>query len=313
MSSRILVVGSLNADLVVHTERFPQPGETLSGSELAVVPGGKGANQAVVAGRLGADIAMIGAVGADSNGDLLLNSVRTAGVQTDAIARREGVATGTAVITVDAAGENTIIVSPGANGTVTTDLIAENAAAFDAAGILCLCLEVPRDVVLASAERARAADATVLLNLSPYGPVPEALLAHTDILLLNEHEAQDLLGLDVEADLVAGGAATRAALGAHGIRRSVITAGAAGAIVIDGDADVVRVRSPKVDAVDTTGAGDAFMGALALRLAGGDDLATAAAFATTVGAFAATRSGAQASYPTPDELAEFTATHELGE
>lgn len=311
--SRILVVGSLNADLVVHTERFPQPGETLSGSELQVVPGGKGANQAVVAGRLGADVAMIGALGADSNGDLLFDSVERAGVHTAAIARRDGVATGTAVITVDGAGENTIIVSPGANGTLTTELLAENAEAFTESAILCLCLEVPQAVVLDAAQRARAAGSSVLLNLSPYGPVPEALLNSTDILLLNEHEAQDLLGLDVEADLLAGGAATKTALGAHGIRRSVITAGAAGAIVIDGDADVVRVRSPKVNAVDTTGAGDAFMGSLALRLASGDDLATAAAFATTVGAFAATRSGAQASYPTPAELAEFTATHELGD
>lgn len=307
----ILVVGSLNADLVVQTARFPQPGETLTGSELRVIPGGKGANQAVAAGRLGGNVAMVGALGADANGALLRDSVEASGVDTAHVASLDGVATGTAVITVDGAGENTIIVSPGANGKLGIAELDAAAELFERAAILCLSLEVELDVVLEAARRARAAGARVLLNLSPYGPVPDELLGLTNILLINEHEAADLLGLTPEQVLAEGGKYTRAALTERGIPRAVVTAGAAGSIVFDGatrdGADAVPVASPKVTAVDTTGCGDAFMGSLALRLAAGDHLAVAAGYAATVGSFAATRAGAQASYPTPGELAEFLA------
>lgn len=311
---QILVVGSLNADLVVQTARFPQPGETISGSELRVIPGGKGANQAVAAGRLGGNVAMVGALGADANGALLRDSVEASGVNTEHVASLEGVATGTAVITVDAAGENTIIVSPGANGQLSVADLDAASDLFERAEILCLSLEVGLDVVLEAARRARAAGARVLLNLSPYGPVPAELLSLTSILLINEHEAADLLELTPELVLAEGGQHTRAALTERGIPRAVVTAGAAGSIVFDvfdgatrDGADAVPVSSPKVDAVDTTGCGDAFMGALALRLAAGDHLAVAAGYAATVGSFAATRAGAQASYPTPEELAAFLA------
>ncbi|WP_426737877.1 ribokinase [Plantibacter sp. 2H11-2] len=301
-SPRIVVVGSLNADLVVRTARFPQPGETLTGSELAVIPGGKGANQAVAAGRLGGDVTMVGAVGDDAHGSLLLESLSSSGVDVTRIARRDDVATGTAVITVDDAGENTIIVSPGANGTLTPDRIGEAWTALDGAGVVCLCLEVPIDTVLETARRGASAGALVLLNLSPYGPVPEELLQATGVLLVNEHEAADLAGVDPEE---AGWEATATALRSHGIRRAVVTTGAAGSVVIDGEADPTSVPSPTVDAVDTTGCGDAFMGALALRLAAGDELVDAARFASTVGSYAATGAGAQASYPDQEQLAAF--------
>ncbi|AQX81096.1 ribokinase [Plantibacter flavus] len=301
-SPRIVVVGSLNADLVVRTARFPQPGETLTGSELAVIPGGKGANQAVAAGRLGGDVTMVGAVGDDAHGSLLLESLSSSGVDVTRIARRDDVATGTAVITVDDAGENTIIVSPGANGTLTPDRMGEAWTALDGAGVVCLCLEVPIDTVLETARRGAAAGALVLLNLSPYGPVPEELLQATGVLLVNEHEAADLAGVDPEG---AGWEATATALRSHGIRRAVVTTGAAGSVVIDGEADPTSVPSPTVDAVDTTGCGDAFMGALALRLAAGDELVDAARFASTVGSYAATGAGAQASYPDQEQLAAF--------
>ncbi|MGG7453008.1 ribokinase [Plantibacter auratus] len=301
-SPRIVVVGSLNADLVVRTARFPQPGETLTGSELAVIPGGKGANQAVAAGRLGGDVTMVGAVGDDAHGSLLLESLSSSGVDVSRIARRDDVATGTAVITVDDAGENTIIVSPGANGTLTPDRISEAWTALDGAGVVCLCLEVPIDTVVETARRGAAAGALVLLNLSPYGPVPEELLQATGVLLVNEHEAADLAGVDPEE---AGWEATATALRSHGIRRAVVTTGAAGSVVIDGEADPASVPSPTVDAVDTTGCGDAFMGALALRLAAGDELVDAARFASTVGSYAATGAGAQASYPDQEQLAAF--------
>lgn len=303
-SPRIVVVGSLNADLVVRTARFPQPGETLTGSELAVIPGGKGANQSVAAGRLGGDVTMIGAVGGDAHGALLLESLSSSGVDVTRIARRDDAATGTAVITVDDAGENTIIVSPGANGTLTPDRIGEAWTALDGAGVVCLCLEVPIDTVLDAARRGATAGALVLLNLSPYGAVPEELLQATGVLLVNEHEAADLAGIDPEES---GWEATAEALRAHGIRRAVITTGAAGSVVIDGDATPTAVPSPVVDAVDTTGCGDAFMGALALRLAAGDELVEAARFASTVGSYAATGAGAQASYPDQEQLAAFIA------
>ncbi|MBF4566566.1 ribokinase [Plantibacter sp. VKM Ac-2876] len=301
-SPRIVVVGSLNADLVVRTARFPQPGETLTGSELAVIPGGKGANQAVAAGRLGGDVTMVGAVGDDAHGSLLLESLSSSGVDVSRIAQRDDVATGTAVITVDDAGENTIIVSPGANSTLTPDRIGEAWSALDGAGVVCLCLEVPIDTVLETARRGAAAGALVLLNLSPYGPVPEELLQATGVLLVNEHEAADLAGVDPEE---AGWEAVATALRSHGIRRAVVTTGAAGSVVIDGEADPTSVPSPTVDAVDTTGCGDAFMGALALRLAAGDELVDAARFASTVGSYAATGAGAQASYPDQEQLAAF--------
>ncbi|MEN0104228.1 MAG: ribokinase [Curtobacterium sp.] len=279
----IVVVGSLNADLVVRTERFPKPGETLHGSDLAILPGGKSANQAVAAGRLGGTVRMIGAVGDDGNGALLRDSVAAAGVDTTHVAVREGVATGTAVITVDAQGENTIVISGGANATLTPDDVP--ADALDGATVLGLCLEVSIDVVLAAARAAHEAGVTVLTNLSPFGDVPRELLDLTDVLLVNEHEAE--------------------LLGDHGVARSIVTRGGDGSIVHDGDAAPVEVPAIPVEAVDTTGCGDAFMGAVALRLAAGDDLAEAARFAAAVGAYAATGAGAQASYPTTEQLEAF--------
>ncbi|WIB60563.1 ribokinase [Curtobacterium sp. MCLR17_007] len=279
----IVVVGSLNADLVVRTERFPKPGETLHGSDLATLPGGKSANQAVAAGRLGGAVRMIGAVGDDGNGALLRDSVAAAGVDTTHVAVRPGTATGTAVITVDGHGENTIVISGGANATLTpADLPAD---AFADAEVLGLCLEVAMDVVLAAARAAHDAGVTVLTNLSPFGDVPRELLDLTDVLLVNEHEAE--------------------LLGDHGVARSIVTRGGAGSVVHDGDVPPVEVPAIPVDAVDTTGCGDAFMGAVALRLAAGDALVDAARFAAGVGAYAATGVGAQASYPTTDQLAAF--------
>ena len=279
----IVVVGSLNADLVVRTERFPKPGETLQGSDLAILPGGKSANQAVAAGRLGGTVRMIGAVGDDGNGTLLRESVASAGVDTTHVAVRQGVATGTADITVDAAGENTIVISGGANATLMPEDVP--ADALDDAGVLGLCLEVSIDVVLAAARAGRAAGVTVLTNLSPFGAVPQELLDLTDVLLVNEHEAAEL--------------------GDHGVARSIVTRGGAGCTVHDGDADPVDVDAVRVDPVDTTGCGDAFMGAVALRLDAGDSLVVAARFAVGVGAYAATKPGAQASYPTRAELESF--------
>ena len=301
-AGKVVVVGSLNADLTVRTDRFPQPGETLNGSELVIVPGGKSANQAAAAAILGADVRLFGAVGADGHGDLLLKAAAAAGVDASRVLRRTDTATGTAMIVVDAAGENTIIVSPGANGTVTGSELPENL--FDDAAVLTLSLEVPLDAVTAAARAGHNAGAQVLLNLSPYREVPAELLELTDVLLLNTHEAALVTGL---TDPAADWEAVIAALGQLGVRRTIITLGGDGAVVLDGTAQgadrIISVAPTRVTAVDTTGCGDAFTAATAARLAAGDSLADAATFAARAGALAATREGAQSSYSALVELA----------
>ena len=301
-AGKVVVVGSLNADLTVRTDRFPSPGETLGGSELVIVPGGKSANQAAAAAILGADVRLFGAVGADGHGDLLLKAAAGAGVDASRVLRRTGTATGTAMIVVDAAGENTIIVSPGANGTVTgAELPAD---LFDGAAVLTLSLEVPLEAVTAAARAGHDAGAQVLLNLSPYREVPAELLALTDVLLLNTHEAALVTGL---TDPAADWEAVIAALDALGVRRTIITLGSAGAVVLDGTANgggrITAIAPTRVTAVDTTGCGDAFTAATAARLAAGASLVDAARFAAQAGALAATREGAQSSYSALLELA----------
>ena len=265
---RIVVVGSLNADLVVRTERFPRPGETVAGADLVVGPGGKGANQAVAAARLSGDVTMVGAVGDDAHGRLVTGAVATTGADVTRVAVRDDTATGTAVITVDAAADNTIVVSPGANGT----LHGADLPAFGAGDVLTMSLEIPTGTVLAAARAARAAGATVLLNLSPYAEVPAELLELTDVLVVNDHEAE--------------------LLGEHPVARSVVTMGAAGCLVDDAGT-VTRVAAMPADPVDTTGSGDTFLAAVAVRLGVGEDLAAAACYAVRAGAFAVTLRGAQ--------------------
>ncbi len=308
-AGRIVVVGSLNADLTIYTERLPNPGETLHGEGFAVNPGGKSANQAVAAGRLGGNVALIGAVGEDSNGDMLLASVAGAGVDVSRVRRAADVETGVAVITVDAAGENSIVISPGANGTVVPDDVVAAIEVFDGAAVVCLCLEVGLDAVEAAARSGHDAGATVLLNLSPYAPVLPSLSELCDVLLVNAHEASQFLG-GAEmpgADAAAGDwEQVRLRFAAQGLDRAVVTLGANGSIVLDSQAEegrrITRIYPTKVDAVDTTGAGDAFTGALAARLAAGETLAEAAAFASVAAALAATKKGTQAAYPRLEDV-----------
>jgi ribokinase len=298
---RVVVVGSLNADLVVRTDRFPGPGETLVGGDLATLPGGKGGNQAVAAARAGGAVRLVGAVGDDAHGALLLDAAREAGVDVAHVAVRTGTATGTALITVAAGGENTIIVSPAANATLGPDDVP--AGLFDGAAVLGLSLEIPLATAVHAARRARDAGAVVATNLSPYRDDAAELLALTDVLLVNEHEAAQLLGVapDAEAERLAR------ALRDAGPRAAVITRGAEGCVVVRADGGCVAVPAVRVDAVDTTGAGDAYTGALLTRLAAGDALVDGARFAAGVGAFAAAHHGAQPSYPTLAQLEAFLA------
>ncbi|MET9517325.1 ribokinase [Streptomyces sp. NPDC002994] len=303
----LLVVGSANADLVIGVERRPAPGETVLGSDLAVHPGGKGANQAVAAARLGARTALLARVGDDAHGRLLLESQREAGVDTGGV-RVGGAPTGVALITVDPSGDNSIVVSPGANSRLTPEDVRDAGALFAGARVVSAQLEIPLKTV-AEVVRTRAAGSRFVLNPSPPAPLPAEVLAACDPLVVNEHEARYVLGLGAGPGDGLGDTAGPApedwarGLLALGPLSVVVTLGAEGALVADGRTGAaVRVLSPRVDAVDTTGAGDAFTAALAWRLSLGEDLATAAAYAVRVGAAAVTKEGAQASFPTAAEV-----------
>lgn len=279
----VVVVGSVNADLVVSVDRRPAAGETVLGSDLAIHPGGKGANQAVAAARLGGRVAFLGRAGIDGNGELVRSALRGDGVDLSHLVVTDA-PTGVALITLGPEGDNSIIVSPGANARVSADDVASAATLFAAASVVSLQLEIPLPAVVAAARSATEAGARVVFNLSPPAEVPDELLALCDPLVVNEHEAEFL------------GAAGPAGLLARGPRSVVITRGADGAVVADGSG-VTQVPSPEVKVVDTTGAGDAFTGALCLRLARGDALAEAARFAARVGAAAVREPGAQSSFP----------------
>ncbi|MCG7205797.1 ribokinase [Streptomyces arenae] len=292
----LLVVGSANADLVIEVDRRPAAGETVLGGDLATHPGGKGANQAVAAARLGARTALLARVGDDAHGRLLLDSQRAAGADTAGVLVG-GAPTGVALITVDPSGDNSIVVSPGANGRLTPADVRAAAGLLGASRVVSAQLEIPLETVV-EVVRGMAPGSRFVLNPSPPLPLPAEVLAACDPLIVNEHEAKVILG-GAGAD---GEPADWARLLlAKGPRSVVVTLGADGALVADGHG-VTAVPSVKVAAVDTTGAGDAFTAALAVRLGAGASLPEAAAYAARVGAAAVTRRGAQESYPTAAEV-----------
>ncbi|MFI6205179.1 ribokinase [Streptomyces sp. NPDC051041] len=292
----LLVVGSANADLVIGVERRPAAGETVLGSDLAVHPGGKGANQAVAAARLGARTALLARVGDDAHGRLLLDAQRAAGVDTVGVLVG-GAPTGVALITVDPSGDNSIVVSPGANGRLTPADVRAAASLFHASRVVSAQLEIPLETVV-EVVRSLAPGNRFVLNPSPPRPLPGEVLAACDPLIVNEHEAKVILGAACVSEEPADWARL---LLAKGPRSVVVTLGARGALAASAEG-VVRVPSVPVDAVDTTGAGDAFTAALAWRLGTGATLEEAAAYAARVGAVAVTREGAQESFPTAAEV-----------
>ncbi|MEV7551682.1 ribokinase [Amycolatopsis sp. NPDC089917] len=285
MTSQVLVIGSANADLVVQVDRRPGGGETVLGGDTILSPGGKGANTAVAAARLGADVALLGAVGDDPYGELLKRSLEESGVHTDSV-RTSDRPTGIAYITVTPDGENSILVSPGANSALRPGDVD-----LDGAEIVVLSLEIPLETVEHAVAEAAGKGVKTLLNLSPAAELSAKTLQRLDVLLVNEHEAAFLLGGETDFPKLLD----------LGPKAAVVTLGAKGAAVVTADG-VTEVSSPKVEAVDTTGAGDAFAGALATALAKGDGLADAARKAVKVAAITVTRQGAQPSYPTASEL-----------
>lgn len=292
----ILVIGSLNADLVVRAPRFPAPGETIQGEELRIIPGGKGANQAVAAARLGTQVAMIGRVGNDSFGPTLIQNLQQNHVNTDHVHGNPS-ATGTAVIVVDASGQNTIVLSPGANRHVSTEDV--DALEFQDVKVLLLQFEIPLETVIHAAKKARQNRIRVILNPAPARQIPDSLLADVGILAPNESELQILTGLPV-TDIDSAKSAAQKLL-AKGVQTVIVTLGENGSLLITAK-KAEHIPAFKVDAVDTTAAGDAFIGGLAAALLKGKSLTEAARYGNASGALAATKFGAQPSLPTAVEV-----------
>jgi ribokinase len=312
ISGSVSIVGSMNADYTVTTTRLPQPGETINGGPLRILPGGKSGNQAAAAARIGANVSIFGAVGSDANADFLLAQLADATVDTSHVAHVEG-ASGTTVITVDGNGENTIVYSPGSNGKVDVAYVEAQKDALLHSSVLGLCLESPIETVTATARMCHEAGIKVLLNDSPFrDTLPADLIEYSDILLVNEHEMAQLLNIDEpqDDDWLGGGTdwdAIARTMHDFGFDQSIVTLGGKGAQVIE-NGQVDHVDALKIDAKDTTGCGDAFMGTILAGLASGYALKDCAALAAYVAGYAATGYGAQASYGTPDQIREFFRT-----
>lgn len=295
---KILVVGSLNADMVVKVPHMPAAGETILAGNMELVPGGKGANQAYAAGRLGARVTMFGAVGSDSYADIEKKSLASAGVDTSRLLVREGKSTGLAWITVNAAGDNSIVVISGANATVTEQDIADNEDLLRGSDILLCQLEIPLKTVVYAAKRAKELGKTVILDPAPVPQeFPEELFSYIDIIKPNETEAAQLLGASVN-----GYEEASDKLREKGVKNVLITLGPKGAYVNSETEGKLLMPVRQVPVVDTTAAGDSFTAALAVRLAAGSSLVQAVRYANEVAAIVVTRKGAQTSIPSADEV-----------
>ena len=297
----VAVVGSANLDLVVEVETVPVAGETVLGGDLRRIPGGKGANQAVAASRLGRRVAMIGRVGDDDAGAMLRAAMESAGVDTACLLATGDTPSGTALIAVGADGDNAIVVSPGANGRLSYADVESAAGVLAAAKVVLLQLEVPLEAVSAAV---RCAQGTVVLNPAPApaAMLPSDLLDRVDVIVPNQTELATMAGHAGLSPIGGVGPETAVAL-ARGlpITAAVVTLGAAGAMVVT-PTDATHVPAPAVVPVDTTAAGDAFCGALADALVGGADLVDATRWAVRVGAAATLRHGAQPSLPTRADI-----------
>jgi ribokinase len=314
VSSRVIVVGSVNMDLAATADRLPAPGETVTGARFSRHHGGKGGNQAVAAARLGAETAFVGAVGDDAFGEEARAALAAEGIDLTAVRTVPG-PTGVALILVDGRGENLIAVASGANALLTADdvLKAFVALAPDARDIVLVGHEISTPTVKAALRAARQAGATTILNPAPAAGLDRSFFADVDILTPNRGELAALVGEDVRRIGRAGRASERPEIAAatlldrnsegEGIRRAVIvTLGAAGAVVVERGHEPRDLPAPSVAAVDSVGAGDAFNGALAASLAAGLALEAAASRAIAAAAASTTRPGAREGMPTADEL-----------
>ena len=296
---RVCVVGSLNMDLVVKAPRIPRVGETVSGGTFGMFPGGKGANQAVAAARLGARVAMVGVVGDDAFGQQLLDGLRREGIDTSHVRTEPGVATGLASISVDGAGHNAIVVAPGANLRVTGADVEDARDVIAGSQVVLLQLEIPLDRATAAARLGHAGGALVCLDPAPAAPLPDSLYALVDVIDPNEVEAQALTGVEIHSLADAERAAE--ALYARGSRIVVVKLGEQGSFHFSAE-DRGHVPAASVKAVDTTAAGDAFAAALGVALGEGQTLREAVTFATWTAGLKVTRMGAQPAMPRRAEV-----------
>ena len=299
VTPRVCVVGSANLDLNTYADRLPAPGETVHGRRFTTGYGGKGANQAVIVARLGGAVTLAARVGHDLFGRDMVEHFRTEGIDTRHVTSTDGVSTGTAVITVDAGGRNTIVVTPGANGLLSAADVEAARGAIESARVLVCQQEVPAEANLAAMRIASGAGVPVAFNPAPAAPVPAEAYRLTTVLCPNEHEAAVLSGRPVESPEEVEIAARE--LMNRGPRAVIVTLGARGCLVVRSEG-VVLLPAPVVEAVDTTGAGDAFVGSLAFFLARGEELIAAARKANRIAAISVQLPGTQTSFPRAVDL-----------
>lgn len=297
---RILVVGSINMDLVVRSSRLPVPGETLTGSSLSEIPGGKGANQAVAAARLGGRVAMIGRVGEDAFGTKLKTGLQAEGIDVSAVAVTADSSSGVAVIGVDDRGQNCITVVPGANGRLTAQDVEACVALFEECDVLLVQLEVPIETVVAAVSLAKQYNVRLILDPAPaVAELPDDLFA-VDVLCPNETEAGLLTGMPI--DSVADAVAAAQSLQQRGVVNVIVTMGDQGVVLLNESEQVTQQPAIEVQAIDTTAAGDAFAAAVAVHLGERQSVVDAVRFGCAAGAIAASRTGAQPAMPSRDEV-----------
>jgi ribokinase len=299
--THIVIVGSLNMDLVVQVPTIPAPGETVLGNNFATIPGGKGANQAVAAARLGANVSLIGRVGADAFGEQLLANAQKEGIDVTHVEYDANAASGVAMISVDARGQNSIAVASGANYCLTAAHVREAWSALENVDLLVMPLETPLETIETAVSLANQAGVKVILNPAPAQKLAPQILAGVDVLVPNEPETTQLTGIEIDSPESTHNAAQ--ALLKLGVGHVVLTLGSRGALVLAGETNLfTQVEPYPVKVVDTTAAGDAFVAGLAVALAEGKELVEAAQFANAVGALAVTKQGAQPGMPTREEV-----------
>jgi len=298
----IVVVGSSNMDLVVKSKRIPAAGETILGGDFIMVPGGKGANQAVAAAKLGANVCFIAKLGDDVFGEQSLKNFKKAGVSTDYVQKTREAPSGVALIMVDDKGENSIVVAPGANLRLSPDDVRAAEKEIAAAGAVVAQLEISLDTIQCAAELANNSGVPFILDPAPARELPAELLEMVDVMKPNETEARILTGIEVTDENSARAAAMN--LLERGVKAVIVTLASKGFLLADNN-QTKHVSAHKVQAIDSTAAGDAFTGSLAVGIAQGKPLLDAASFANYVAALAVTKMGAQSSMPTLQEVQSF--------
>ncbi|WP_291781463.1 ribokinase [Cecembia sp.] len=303
---KILVIGSANMDMVIQSDHFPAPGETIIGGDFSLIPGGKGANQAVAASRLGGEVCFISKLGQDIFGQQNLLNYQKEGVDTQYISQIPDVPSGVALINVDKSGENTIIVAPGANHQLLPKDLETNKAAFEKADMILLQLEIPLETVNEAVNLGRKMDIPIILNPAPAAQLPDELLSQLFLISPNETEAEFLTGIKVHD----GASAKKAAeyFLKKGVQHVIITMGASGAYLHTNTFEGI-LPTEKVSAKDTTAAGDTFNGALAVALGEGKTIKEAVNFALRAATISVQKLGAQSSIPHLNELDSFKRVH----